>query len=986
MEQDDEEFEQLLCEIPHATSTNTVMDVPRATSAPPHLEELQRVHGSEVEEGPIGMREDEAPVKPFIDIRCDEHYESFYRSYAGVKKLPPPMDNRTLYSDLPVLSPKASVGNLSPFLAGLTLDDTQRKQQRLDVQRKQHVLQQHQLTSQQQAQQQQQQQQREPTPSFQGPGGAHAYGAPTQKDISSDPHMTTAGYGSLSFDEGSNILLQSFIDDTGDTRTVSNGSSGGLAGRPPLSNGHGLAAESNGLYSPMDAFGTGSAASSYELYASRSSPSRDLFQGKSLVSMNGLGNGSYDGMTNYSDNPTQAFKKALRQQNSLGSYGSGGVSQYQQQQQLEVVAATLQAAARNQSAIASGNVLQSGRLQKQISLDYNVADYFEAQQLVEAQVQAHATAMAAQYAHLEEQQQRLYMQQQVIERQKQIQLLASLHAQVNGIPGGVNYPSGSSTSMRGSRNSSELQQQLGFAATNAQHNQALQRKLKLQQAVNPDAVWGPNAEVSEFGLSDNSRRPPSVGSVCRYFTQGYCSRGDACPFLHSPLYGSKAVSHTASLPVKEAAHSTTTCDGRLPPYLDKILRRSSRAIHPEKANSFAPASGIQRVGDVVSNGHANGHGHGYPNGHFSPGSGHVSPTDPITLAHPQSRIQDHMEFDVGRLMVPHNLQQQQPPKYTTIEEVEGHIYLIAKDQHGCRFLQKKFDEGGPEDVEKIFREIINHITELMKDPFGNYLVQKLLEVCDENQRMEILRSVTVGGELVRISLNMHGTRAVQKLIETLKSQEQVAMVIAALADGVVELTKDLNGNHVVQRCLQKLSHEDSQFIFDAAALHCVEIATHRHGCCVMQRCVDFAVDHQRQRLVVEVAANALSLSQDAYGNYVVQYILDLKSAWSSTEVMARLEGNYAFLSMQKFSSNVVEKCLKLGVEEPRARLVRELMTSPHLGQLLQDQYANYVIQSALSVCKGALHTGLVDAIRPHLPALRNSPYGKRILSRTNPKK
>jgi hypothetical protein len=103
--------------------------------------------------------------------------------------------------------------------------------------------------------------------------------------------------------------------------------------------------------------------------------------------------------------------------------------------------------------------------------------------------------------------------------------------------------------------------------------------------------------------------------------------------------------------------------------------------------------------------------------------------------------------------------------------------------------------------------------------------------------------------------------------------------------------------------------------------------------------------------------------------------------------MARLEGNYAFLSMQKFSSNVVEKCLKLGVEEPRSRLVRELTTSPHLGQLLQDQYANYVIQSALSVCKqGALHSGLVDAIRPHLPALRNSPYGKRILSRTNPKK
>jgi hypothetical protein len=36
------------------------------------------------------------------------------------------------------------------------------------------------------------------------------------------------------------------------------------------------------------------------------------------------------------------------------------------------------------------------------------------------------------------------------------------------------------------------------------------------------------------------------------------------------------------------------------------------------------------------------------------------------------------------------------------------------------------------------------------------------------------------------------------------------MVITALTEGVVELIKDLNGNHVVQRCLQKLSHEDSQ--------------------------------------------------------------------------------------------------------------------------------------------------------------------------------
>jgi hypothetical protein len=44
----------------------------------------------------------------------------------------------------------------------------------------------------------------------------------------------------------------------------------------------------------------------------------------------------------------------------------------------------------------------------------------------------------------------------------------------------------------------------------------------------------------------------------------------------------------------------------------------------------------------------------------------------------------------------------------------------------------------------------------------------------------------------------------------------------------VSLIKDLNGNHVVQRCLQRLGPEDSQFIYDAAISNCVEVATHRH--------------------------------------------------------------------------------------------------------------------------------------------------------------
>ena len=80
--------------------------------------------------------------------------------------------------------------------------------------------------------------------------------------------------------------------------------------------------------------------------------------------------------------------------------------------------------------------------------------------------------------------------------------------------------------------------------------------------------------------------------------------------------------------------------------------------------------------------------------------------------------------------------------------------------------------------------------------------------------------------MVKIALNQHGTRALQKMIEFISTPEQVGIlvncccnslkfsqiqtIIHALKDRVVELIKDLNGNHVIQKCLNRLSPEDAQ--------------------------------------------------------------------------------------------------------------------------------------------------------------------------------
>ncbi|KAK2982340.1 hypothetical protein RJ640_009037 [Escallonia rubra] len=319
-----------------------------------------------------------------------------------------------------------------------------------------------------------------------------------------------------------------------------------------------------------------------------------------------------------------------------------------------------------------------------------------------------------------------------------------------------------------------------------------------------------------------------------------------------------------------------------------------------------------------------------------------------------------------------------PLKFNTLAEAQGYIYFLAKDQYGCRFLQRMFDEGTPQDVQIIFNEIIGHVVELTINPFGNYLMQKLLEVSNAEQRMQILLMVTKEpGELVRISLNTHGP-----------------------AITVSPRPGPFNGIR--------------NFIFVAAAKYCVDIATHQHGCCVLQRCISHSSGKHQENLVAEISTNGLLLAQDAFGNYVVQYILELKISYATSKLVSQFEGNFVHLSTQKFSSHVVEKCLAVLSHEVRSKIIHELLSANHFEQLLQDPHANYVVQTALRVSEeqdvsyvacfswkhglnrgeatgqevmfigiiqqlhGPLHNLLVNAIESHKATSRNSPYSKRI--------
>ncbi|KAJ3387772.1 hypothetical protein HDU92_001786 [Lobulomyces angularis] len=446
-------------------------------------------------------------------------------------------------------------------------------------------------------------------------------------------------------------------------------------------------------------------------------------------------------------------------------------------------------------------------------------------------------------------------------------------------------------------------------------------------------------------------------NLCRYYLQGFCSRGDRCLFIHS----------NSSISVNNSQQQ------QLQPQLSSRPPHNAVTLNaPFNASSGFVYPGVNNYNQVVlylGNRQIVFGNNGSQYLPVNDGNNNFNNLKGNSNSSTYFKQKRSNTDEINRLTnIP-------------FEDLVGQICSLCKDQHGCRYLQKILEEKNEAHLNIIFHEIYPHFVDLMTDPFGNYLCQRLLEFCSDEQRSLLLECSS--SELINMSLNMHGTRAVQKIVEYLNQPQQIRAMISALSRNTVILIKDLNGNHVIQKCLYRLTAEQNQFIFDAVSENCVEIATHRHGCCILQRCIDHASEKQRKQIVSEIIFNALTLVQDPYGNYVVQYVLDLAEGLFSDQVIRRFIGNVCLLSVQKFSSNVIEKCIRVSEPETRKYLIEEMINMERLDKLLMDSYANYVVQTALDFAENHQRVKLVECIRPLLQNIRNTPHGKRIFAKIN---
>jgi hypothetical protein len=69
------------------------------------------------------------------------------------------------------------------------------------------------------------------------------------------------------------------------------------------------------------------------------------------------------------------------------------------------------------------------------------------------------------------------------------------------------------------------------------------------------------------------------------------------------------------------------------------------------------------------------------------------------------------------------------------------------EQNGHRFLQKKFVEGSPVDIEKTYSKTFNHVIKFMTDIFGKYVGDDYM-----HRELVLIKNLVVG---IADSIDLH---------------------------------------------------------------------------------------------------------------------------------------------------------------------------------------------------------------------------------------
>ncbi|KAI9347982.1 armadillo-type protein [Zopfochytrium polystomum] len=324
----------------------------------------------------------------------------------------------------------------------------------------------------------------------------------------------------------------------------------------------------------------------------------------------------------------------------------------------------------------------------------------------------------------------------------------------------------------------------------------------------------------------------------------------------------------------------------------------------------------------------------------------------------------------------------------------GYQYLVEKivlanDQQASLNLQDVLKTGPVEAKTAVIDATFPHALSLIRNRFGNFLMQKCLEFGSRDQ-VRHLANIMIG-HIYGLSCDRFGCHVVQKALDVCEDDVKVE-IINELFRAIPETITHRFACHVWQRVFET-KWTQCGVNYRPRIAHRVEaalrsqwhlVANDENGSLVVQCIFENCTETEKSAIGREVLAHTVDIAKGQWGNWVIQHLLEHGSPADKSHILKIVARNVHAMSVDQFASKVVEKGLKTCPKRDLYEIVDMVISPsrdngrPSILDMMNNQYANYVVQHILTLSDPHQRDACARLIAPHLPILRGSKYGQRV--------
>ena len=315
------------------------------------------------------------------------------------------------------------------------------------------------------------------------------------------------------------------------------------------------------------------------------------------------------------------------------------------------------------------------------------------------------------------------------------------------------------------------------------------------------------------------------------------------------------------------------------------------------------------------------------------------------------------------------------------EFLSSNIYLLLKDQLGCKFLQEKLETDTLNAFQYFYPAILPHLSILIKDAFANYFIQKLYCYLNDEQIEYILN--TLKPEFLDICSDSHGTRAIQAIMNFLLTAKLRILFFDIIKPIFISLINELNGTHIINKFIDyfpEFLNNINNIIID----NCINLATHKRGCFFLQNYLTMLLNTKSDlkiNIINKLLDKCLILIIDNIGNYIIQYLLSLREQNIISNIINQILNNISFYSKHKYSNYVIEKLFLFSDDENRNKIIEKISKPEIMSDLVIDQQGNYIVLKALMFSDEEKRNIMLNIIKNLEPKIKKFSHGKNFLNK-----